>query len=620
MRLTRLGAQLENKEKALAPTLISGHIYSRGTMNFKRTDNPQEILDVLRYHSLETGYCVFDFETTSLNPRQARLLDIQMMGIEPDSVLMFDGKHLPLLKTFTGTHVFHNFRYDWHVAYAHGVDFRGRNVLDTMLLHHLLDENSEHGLDSIVQSKWQDPYKEIFWGKYKTYEEASDADKLDYACKDIVYTRKLFVDMEEGLAEIPSQLVEHAHRLALALFDTEIRGLNLDIDYLAKLGVEYQSKIDSLLPRLRECVLSQVEAIEFRMWEAELDKRKTDAGKARVPKPEFSFDSSKQLKDLLYTELQLPVQVNDKTKSVSTDDAALENLKDAHPVIPLLREYRDAKKILSTYIEGILDKQEAGRIYPSFNVNGTATGRISHSNPNMGNWPSGGGIRKAIVPDPGNVFIGADYSQLEVCLAAHFSRDKALLEIVEQGKSQHDITAAALGIERQVAKTINFAMQYRCSHFKLMKILGVSEEEAKAVHAKYWETYSGLRRLMAQCDAKVNKGIPITNPFGRKRRFEPGKKPEWAKEYRQAFNALIQGTGGDLTNRAFYLVSEELKKRGWGHGLFTIHDEVLIEVKEEFAVAAEELLVYTMKQVGKEINLTVELKVEASGPMKCWED
>lgn len=584
-------------------------------MNFRRTSLKGDILDAIDYRN-SVGYVVLDFETTDVNPRKAKLLDIQMLG--KDEVLMFSGEFLPLLQNLHCTQVYHNFRYDWHVAYTHGVDFRGSPVKDTMLLHHLDDENAEHGLDAIVQANWQDAYKEVFWSKYKTYEEASDEDKLVYACKDIIYTDKLY-RMLEDRGILPS-LSEHVHRLALSLYDTEIKGLNLDIDYLANLGTRYQGKIDALLPQLRDCVLPQIEAIEFKMWDEELSKRKTDAGKERVPRPVFSFDSSKQLKELLYTELGLPTQFNEKTKNVSTDDAALEKLEGTHPVIHLLREYRESQKIMGTYIEGILDRQENGRLYPSFNVNGTATGRISHSNPNMGNWPSGGGIRAAIVPEPGHVFIGADYSQLEVCLAAHFSRDKALLEIVEQGKSQHDITAAALGIERHMAKTVNFAMQYRCSHFKLMKILGISEEEAKVVHAKYWETYSGLRRLMSQCDRKVDNGTPIVNPFGRQRRFESGRRQVWDKAYRQAFNALIQGTGGDLTNRAFYLISEQLKQLGWGRGLFTIHDEILIEVKKEHAVDAEKQLVYAMKQVGKEINLTVELKVEASGPMNKWED
>jgi len=291
-----------------------------------------------------------------------------------------------------------------------------------------------------------------------------------------------------------------------------------------------------------------------------------------------------------------------------------------HPVVALLLEYREAQKIYGTYIEGTLERMVEGRIYPSFNVAGTATGRISHSNPNMGNMPREGGIRGIFVPDPGYVFVSADFGQLEVSLSAHFTRDENLLRIVNDGASQHDITAASLGIARSLAKTVNFGMQYGCSHFKVAKVLGVSNEKGKEAYDKYWETYSGQKRVMDECAAKVDKGEPIISPFGRRRRFEARSRQSWDSAYRQAWNALVQGTGSDLTSRAFYRADESLRVLRIGRALFTVHDEIVIQAKTEHAEEAEKILISTMEQVGCEIGLTVSLKAQGSGPMERWLD
>lgn len=261
-----------------------------------------------------------------------------------------------------------------------------------------------------------------------------------------------------------------------------------------------------------------------------------------------------------------------------------------------------------------------GRIYPSFNVCGTATGRISHSNPNMGNLPSSCGIRGIFIPDPGFVFVSADFSQLEVCISAHFTRDANLLKIVNEGASMHDITAAGLNIKRELAKTLNFAMGYGCSHFKVAKTLGVSAAEGKKAYDKYWETYSGQKRVMDECSRKVDSGEPIVNPFGRRRRFEVKKRPGWDSAYRQAWNALVQGTGSDLTSRALYLADEKLRESGIGRALFSVHDEIICQAKKEFSNEAERVLIDTMEFVGHEIGLTVCLKAQGSGPCDRWVD
>jgi DNA polymerase-1 len=385
-------------------------------------------------------------------------------------------------------------------------------------------------------------------------------------------------------------------------------------------GIELKTRIDSLVPQMLKMVETEVELLRSEEWIKAINRLKTDAGKARVKKPEFSFDSAKQVMNLLYKQLELPEQTNPKTKKPSVDYDSLKTIEDLHPIVSKLLEYRETQKVYGTYIEGTIERMVDGRIYPSFNTSGTVTGRISHSNPNMGNMPSGGGIRGLFVPDPGTVFISADFSQLEVRISAHFTRDENLLRIINDGVSLHDITANSLGILRGLAKTLNFGMQFGCSAYKVANVLGVSLQEGQKAYAKYWETYSGQKAKMDECARFVDTGVPIINPFGRRRRFEVKKRPAWDTAYRQSFNALIQGTGSDCTSWAFYTTDQEFRSKGWGRGIMTLHDEALMMVKKEYAEQAKDRLVEIMEQAGAVAGLTVKLKAEPCIMNDRWLD
>jgi DNA polymerase I len=224
------------------------------------------------------------------------------------------------------------------------------------------------------------------------------------------------------------------------------------------------------------------------------------------------------------------------------------------------------------------------------------------------------------IPDQGYVFVTADFSQLEVRISAHFTKDESLLKIVNEGASQHDITANALGIERQTAKTVNFALQYGATKFKLKKVLKCSDKEAEDAFNKYWETYKGQRDKMAECSRFVDAGVDIISPFGRRRRFEKKKRPPWDGAYRQSWNALVQGTGSDLCGTAFVNIDKWLRNNNYGKALFTVHDEIIIMCKTEVSDICEKRLVQEMSAVGSEINLSVPLVAESSGPCERWED
>jgi DNA polymerase I-like protein with 3'-5' exonuclease and polymerase domains len=486
-----------------------------------------------------------------------------------------------------------------------------------------LDENRDsYSLESYVKEKGDPAYKTDFWEKYNGYEEASEEDKVAYGCQDIIETYQLYRRHLGGLHAqgIPNNLVTHVHRLQASLLRTEIDGIRVDLEYLEALGVKLKHRIDELDPQMRSVVRDEIDILELEDWQKKIETYKSDKGKANASRPRFSFESTMQLQRLLYGRLNLPVQRGEKTKSISTDFASLEKIKSAHPVIELIQENRELQKIYGAYIQGTVDRLDGDRIYPQFRVNGTATGRISHNSPNMAQLPKSGGVRAIYVPDPGRLFISADYSQLEVIMEANLTGDKNLIRMLENGESKHDVTARELGCSRDIAKTLNFALQYWCTAYKVTKLLGVSSAEGERVYNKYWEVYSGSKALKTKTDKMVDDGIPLVTAFGRKRRFEIKKRNQFDGDYRQAYNFLIQGTGADLTSRAFYLTDAWLRKMEYGKGLFTVHDELIIQVRPEFAEVAEKGMLNIMTSVGVGIGLTIPLKAESSGPMECWRD
>lgn len=587
-------------------------------MNIKRLIDKQDILDFI---NRPRPHLVIDTETTGLNPRKDSIVDIQL---GTDEVVVFDAAHKQLLLNIDTQTLLvgHGIKFDLHMLYRSGVDLTDRPFHDTMLMHHLVNENAPHDLDSIIKERWNDPYKDQFWSTYKSYLEAPDSARLEYGGKDVAYTHLLYVALQQELKDegIPVELVHHVHELQKTLLSTEIHGLAIDTEYLIRKGVDLKQRISTLIPLMRSMVDEECNIIELERWGKELAKRKTDKGRAAVKRPEFSFDSSKQLLNLLYDKLALPAQINEKTKNPSVDDDALQELKEHHPLIPVLHEYRGVNKVYGTYIEGTLERSVEGRVYPSFNVNGTVTGRISHSNPNLGQLPREGGIRSIYVPNPGDVFIGADYSSLEVVIEANLTHDKNLCRILKGGLSKHDITAQELGVDRHTAKTLNFASQYHCTPWKISKLLNISQKEAEKVHARYWEIYSGPRELKQLTDKEIDRQGFVVNMLGRKRRFGLEKRPPWSDDYRQGYNFKIQGPGADFTHKASYLVDKELRHRGIGKFVLSIHDEILISANKADAEEAERVLVDTMEGISDIYKLQYRLSAVSSGPMPSWQD
>ena len=317
----------------------------------------------------------------------------------------------------------------------------------------------------------------------------------------------------------------------------------------------------------------------------------------------FTINSPKQVGEVLFDELQLNSKAK-KTKrgQYSTGEEVLEGLKDKHPIVQKILDYRGLKKLISTYIEALpkLINPQTGRIHTSFNQAVTATGRLSSSNPNLQNIPvrgdDGREIRKAFVPEPGCTFFSADYSQIELRIMAHLSEDEHLVQDFRDGRDIHAATAARVfhkpidevtRDERRKAKTANFGIIYGISAFGLAERMEVSRTEAKELIDNYFATYPKVKTYMQQSvDIARERGY-IETAWGR-RRYLPDIQSHNAvvRGYaeRNAVNAPIQGTAADIIKVAMIHIDRRFREE-------QLRSKMILQVHDElnFSVVPEEL-------------------------------
>jgi DNA polymerase-1 len=325
---------------------------------------------------------------------------------------------------------------------------------------------------------------------------------------------------------------------------------------------------------------------------------------------EFNLNSPIQLRDILFNQLKLAVRGLKKTKSgYSTDADTLEKLAAVHPMPRKLLEYRAVTKLKSTYADalGSLIDQRSGRIHTTFHQALTATGRLSSSDPNLQNIPTrtedGLRIRRAFVAAPGHVLLSADYSQIDLRVLAHLSADPTLTSAFREGQDIHVRTATELlGIPpqqvdinaRRIAKTINFGIIYGMGPQRLAAELGIPLAEASDYIKRYFERLDGVRNFMDETLAKAREAGYVTTMYGRRRYLPELRSPEGgarAQAERIAINTPIQGTAADLIKVAMIRLAAELKHRRLaGRVLLQVHDELLVEVKENVLEQTKEVV------------------------------
>lgn len=382
-----------------------------------------------------------------------------------------------------------------------------------------------------------------------------------------------------------------------ALYEMEKNGIRVDGEALHQYGKKLRTRIEELT--------AEIHAM---------------AGE------EFNINSPKKLGEILFEKLGLKNGKKTKT-GYSTSAEVLEKLKNAHPIIPKILEYRQLTKLNSTYAEGLAGYIRAdGRIHGKFHQTVTVTGRISSADPNLQNIPTrmplGREIRKVFIPEEGSVFVDADYSQIELRVLAHMSGDAALIAAYQADEDIHAITASQVfdvpldqvdSTLRRKAKAVNFGIVYGISSFGLGQDLDISRKEAEGYIEKYFATYGKVKEFLDRTveDAKKN-GYTVTM-FGRRRPI-----PELASSNfmtrsfgeRAAMNAPVQGTAADIIKIAMVRVNRRLKEEHLQSKLvLQIHDELIIETKKEELEIVQKILVEEMMHAA---DLAVPLLVDAN--------
>ena len=392
--------------------------------------------------------------------------------------------------------------------------------------------------------------------------------------------------------------------LCTVLYRMENRGIAIDRDLLIRFGEMLSQRID--------------------------DSEKLIFGYADGP---FNINSTKQLGELLFDKLGLPPVKKTKT-GYSTNADVLEKLKDKHPIIPAIMDYRMLSKLKSTYAEGLLKVIcEDGRIRTSFENLVTATGRLSSKEPNLQNIPVrtdlGAEIRKMFVPKEGFVLVDADYSQIELRVLAHIAGDVVMCNAFTSGLDIHTATASQVfgvpmeevtALQRRHAKAVNFGIVYGISEFSLSEDIGVSRWEAKEYIENYLTNYAGVRKYMKDVVVSARESGFTQTLYGRKRYIPELKASNFnvrSGAERIALNTPIQGTAADLIKLAMIRVENALnEKYPEAQLLLQVHDELIVECPEEMAPQVAALISSEMQGIAK---LKVPLVAEAKYG-KSWYD
>lgn len=566
----------------------------------------------------------FDTETTSLDYMEARVVGVSF-AIEPgkaayvpfghdylgapvqltEAVVL--GKLKPLLEDPTRLKVGQNLKYDRNVLLNHGIELQGI-AYDTMLESYVLNSTaSRHDMDSLARRYLNAEtisFEEIAGKGVKqlTFNQIELEQAAPYAAEDADITLRLHqtlwgkLSAEPGLAKVFSEI-------ELPLLSVLAR--------MERLGTTIEPKL----------LHQQSQEIEVRL--AELEKQAHElAGQ------EFNLSSPKQLGEILFTKLGLPIIKKTPKGAPSTAEEVLAELAETYELPRLLMEHRGLAKLKSTYTDKLplMIKPQTGRVHTSYHQAVAATGRLSSTDPNLQNIPvrneQGRRIRQAFIPCAGYKLVAADYSQIELRIMAHLSGDKGLLTAFAEGKDIHKATAAEVfGVAldtvtsdmRRSAKAINFGLIYGMSAFGLAKQLGIGRAEAQKYMDLYFERYPGVLEYMERTRQQADAQGYVETLFGR-RLYLPDIKSRNAglrkAAERAAINAPMQGTAADIIKRAMINVD------GWIRGiedqsirmLMQVHDELVFEIREE---KLEEYIALIKEKMSGAAELDVPLVVEA---------
>lgn len=566
----------------------------------------------------------FDTETTSLDYMEARIVGVSF-AVEPgkaayvpfghdylgapvqltEAVVL--GKLKPLLEDPTRLKVGQNLKYDRNVLLNHDIDLQGI-AYDTMLESYVLNSTaSRHDMDSLAK-------------RYLGVETTSFEDIAGKGVKQLTFNQ---IELEQAApyAAEDADITLRLHQILWSQLEA--------VPGLAKVFSEIELPLLPVLARMEllgttidpKLLHQQSQEIELRL--AELERQAHElAGQ------EFNLSSPKQLGEVLFTKLGLPIIKKTPKGAPSTAEEVLAELAETYELPRLLMEHRGLAKLKSTYTDKLplMIKPQTGRVHTSYHQAVAATGRLSSSDPNLQNIPvrneQGRRIRQAFIPSAGYKLVAADYSQIELRIMAHLSGDKGLLTAFAEGKDIHKATAAEVfGVAldavttdmRRSAKAINFGLIYGMSAFGLAKQLGIGRAEAQKYMDLYFERYPGVLEYMERTRQQAEAQGYVETLFGR-RLYLPDIKSRNAGlrkgAERAAINAPMQGTAADIIKRAMINVDS------WIRGiedesirmLMQVHDELVFEIRAE---KLEEYTAIIKEKMSAAADLHVPLLVEA---------
>lgn len=581
------------------------------------------------------GWVAIDTETTGTDATRAELVGISM-ALHPNLACyipighggtdMFAEKPVqldratvlarlkPLLEDPAVLKIGHNLKYDLIILGRLGIDVAP--IDDTIVMSFDLDAGLHgHGMDELAATHLSHSciaYKDVTGSGKKQigFAEVDLKAATRYAAEDADVTLRLWRRLKPRLAyESATRVYEMVDRpLVPVIAAMERDGIKVDAAVLARLSDEFSRQIASL--------------------EAEIHA---------IAGFKFTIGSPKQLGDVLFDKMGIKGGRKGKSGVYSTDVNELERIaadKDSpgREMVVKVLDWRQLSKLKSTYTDALQAQinPATGRVHTSYSLTGAQTGRLSSTDPNLQNIPirteTGRQIRDAFVAEPGNVILSADYSQIELRLAAHIADVPALREAFEQGEDIHNRTAMELFGEvnrdtRGRAKTINFAILYGISRWGLAGRLDVTPDEAQAMIDRYFERFPGISRYIADTLTEAKARGYTTTLFGRKTHFPRINAPnqnERAGSERAAINAPIQGTSADIIKRAMVRMGPALRDAGLPdvRMLLQVHDELVFELPQADVAAASAVIRRVMESAAEPaVTLTVPLGVEiGTGP------
>lgn len=590
--------------------------------SYHLVEEEKEILELISTLSNQES-CCFDTETTGLDPIVSELVGMSFAFKEGEAYYVpvsadFDeakkliDKFRPFFENEKILKIGQNIKYDIIVLKKYDIHVRGK-LFDTMIAHYLINPELRHNMDYMAETYLK--YRTIHIdeligakGKNQLNMRSLRPDQIsDYACEDADVTLKLKSILEKAIEkqDLNKLFYEIELPLIYVLADMEFIGVRLDTVALA----EYSKTL----------------TFELQNIESEIYK---------LGETEFNINSAKQVGEVLFDKLKI-VDKPKKTKTGQyvTSEETLESIKDTHPIVNKILEYRGLKKLLSTYIDALplLVDPKDGKIHTSFNQTVTATGRLSSTNPNLQNIPirdaQGREIRKSFIADEGCLFFSADYSQIELRIMAHLSQDPSMVEAFNSGEDIHAATAAKiykLKIDevtsdmRRKAKTANFGIIYGISVFGLAERLTIPRGEAKELIDGYFETYPKVKEYMDKCITDAREKTYVETVFGRKRYLpDINSRNATVRGYaeRNAINAPIQGSAADIIKVAMNNIFKRFDKENIkSKMILQVHDELNFNVLENELDKVQKIVIEEMENAYK---LAVPLRADC-GKGKNW--